>query len=469
MDLIKRKKKILTAVLGWAAALICALGCGFYIKSICSEELALALYVDGEELCHVEDKDVVDRAMALLNKKLDANGVTCFDEKEITYKYVNVRSYDPVSDEECMQLLYKLTADKYQRAYMISVGDKDIAACPTYAETEKVVTEFKDYIIKYLLENTDITDDVELTTEFTIKNVLCLSKEVSSADDICSFFVGNADCENGASEGEGGDRVNASGSSFLNSSDRYLSFGPIKNGLTGEVYDNKFSFNVNGVQSAIEYKTVITERYSEIIVRETEYIESDELYVGETKVITEGEDGIAENTYSVSYADGVEVSRELSDSVMISEPKKKVVLVGTRQLPSTEPSGIFMWPIKDRMIITSDYGINREEFDGNSYHTGIDISGMSMGTPIYAADGGEVIFAGEKGTYGLLVILRHEDGVETYYAHARKLDVEVGDKVYKGQQIAEVGMTGVATGPHVHFEVRIDGKTVNPINYLPKK
>lgn len=65
--------------------------------------------------------------------------------------------------------------------------------------------------------------------------------------------------------------------------------------------------------------------------------------------------------------------------------------------------------------------------------------------------------------------IRHEDGVETYYAHMRSIDVKVGDKVYKGQKIAEIGMTGVTTGPHLHFEVRIDGKTVNPVNYLPKR
>ena len=103
-----------------------------------------------------------------------------------------------------------------------------------------------------------------------------------------------------------------------------------------------------------------------------------------------------------------------------------------------------------------------------SYRIGVDIGGTSMGDPVYAADGGTVTFAGTRGTYGLLIKIRHEDGVETWYAHMGSLDVEAGDKVYKGQKIAEIGMTGVTTGPHLHFEVRIDGKTVNPMLYLPK-
>lgn len=248
-----------------------------------------------------------------------------------------------------------------------------------------------------------------------------------------------------------------------------MSFGLVKNEAAEYSVENSFSFTINGLQSAIEYKTVVTEKYSEIISCETEYIESDELYIGETLVVSEGEDGIAENEYEVSYADGVEISRELVSSVIISSPKNRVELIGTKAYPSTEPTGAFMWPILGKFVITSPYGISREEFDNGSYHYGIDIAGVSMGDPVYAADGGTVTFAGTQGTYGLLVKIRHEDGVETYYAHMRSIDVKVGDKVYKGQKIAEIGMTGVTTGPHLHFEVRIDGKTVNPVNYLPKR
>ena len=72
-----------------------------------------------------------------------------------------------------------------------------------------------------------------------------------------------------------------------------------------------------------------------------------------------------------------------------------------------------------------------------------------------------------KGSYGKLVIVTHDDGSQTYYAHCSQLLVKYGDKVYQGQTIAKVGSTGNSTGPHLHFEIRIKGKTVDPLKYLP--
>lgn len=99
-------------------------------------------------------------------------------------------------------------------------------------------------------------------------------------------------------------------------------------------------------------------------------------------------------------------------------------------------------------------------------HKGIDISG-SYGAPIYAADGGTVTYSGWMSGYGYLVIITHNNGYTTYYGHNSKLLVSNGTKVYKGQQIAKMGSTGRSTGNHCHFEIRYNGSTVNPLNYLP--
>ena len=90
-----------------------------------------------------------------------------------------------------------------------------------------------------------------------------------------------------------------------------------------------------------------------------------------------------------------------------------------------------------------------------------------MGTNVYAADGGIVTYAGWSGNYGYLVIIDHQNGYETYYAHNSQLLVSVGDKVYKGEHISEMGATGRVTGPHCHFEVRYNGSTQNALKYLP--
>lgn len=101
----------------------------------------------------------------------------------------------------------------------------------------------------------------------------------------------------------------------------------------------------------------------------------------------------------------------------------------------------------------------------SSAHTGLDIA-TSKGTPISAAASGTVTFAGYKGSYGYLVVISHSNGVQTYYGHCSKLFVSAGDKVAQGSKVAAVGSTGNSTGPHLHFEIRVNGTPYNPQNYL---
>jgi murein DD-endopeptidase MepM/ murein hydrolase activator NlpD len=105
---------------------------------------------------------------------------------------------------------------------------------------------------------------------------------------------------------------------------------------------------------------------------------------------------------------------------------------------------------------------------GNRYgklHAGIDIA-LSTGSRIYASEKGEVVYSGWSGSYGYLVKVKHKDGYETYYAHCSRLLVSVGDMVEKGQDLACVGSTGNATGPHIHFEIRLNGTSLNPYEYI---
>ncbi|MDP1808390.1 MAG: peptidoglycan DD-metalloendopeptidase family protein [Actinomycetota bacterium] len=128
-------------------------------------------------------------------------------------------------------------------------------------------------------------------------------------------------------------------------------------------------------------------------------------------------------------------------------------VVGT---PST--SG-FIWPVSGP--ITSGF---RPRW--GRMHTGIDI-GVSYGTPVAAAKAGRVAITDWYGGYGNLIVIDHGGGVTTWYGHNSKFTVGVGQQVSQGQIIAKAGSTGNSTGPHVHFEVRINGNPQNPINYLP--
>lgn len=129
-------------------------------------------------------------------------------------------------------------------------------------------------------------------------------------------------------------------------------------------------------------------------------------------------------------------------------------------------TGVYTWPTPGYNTITSSYGMRYHPIlKENRMHTGIDI-GAPMGAKIVAADSGEVIFAGTSGAYGQVIIIDHGKGMSTLYAHQSAFVVGKGAIVGKGQQIGKVGSTGWSTGPHLHFEVRINGKDTNPLSYV---
>ena len=116
--------------------------------------------------------------------------------------------------------------------------------------------------------------------------------------------------------------------------------------------------------------------------------------------------------------------------------------------------------------ITSGFGNRKNPFGkGTEFHSGLDIANSS-GTKVKAAGSGVVTFAAYNGGYGRVIIINHGYGYQSVYAHNRKLLVRVGEEIEKGQIIAEMGSTGRSTGPHLHFEVRLNGKSINPKNVL---
>ncbi len=128
--------------------------------------------------------------------------------------------------------------------------------------------------------------------------------------------------------------------------------------------------------------------------------------------------------------------------------------------------GYMAWPTVSRTI-TSYYGSRPDPFGSGTtgFHSGIDIS-ASYGTPIYAANAGTVYTAGWNYSYGYYIIIDHGGGIMTLYAHNQSLYVSAGQSVSRGQTIAGAGSTGQSTGPHLHFEVRINGVRTNPLGYL---
>ena len=234
-------------------------------------------------------------------------------------------------------------------------------------------------------------------------------------------------------------------------------------------------YNINKLQigevltlsASVPYLTMTVvkqERYLDDVSYNIEYTDSAYLYQGDYKVTSKGEYGKADVMAKATYVNGEETERTILSSVTLKEPVTEYRLRGTKARPTWMPTGSFRWPTSGR--ISSYFGGRKSPGGiGSTNHKGIDIA-VPRGTPIYAADGGTVTYAGWMSGYGYLVQIDHGNGYVTRYGHNSSLTVSVGQHVYKGQQVARAGSTGNSTGNHCHFEVRYNGVAKNPLNYL---
>ena len=211
------------------------------------------------------------------------------------------------------------------------------------------------------------------------------------------------------------------------------------------------------VVSTVEEATVTRE-----IAPALETQDDDTMFLGQQRVIQEGQAGQANVLSRVVKRCGIPVASNDLNAVTVTEATPLIVGTGTKAMPELPDGCLFLWPVQG--TITSEFGY-RYIFGETNFHRGLDIAAPE-GTAINAAADGTVTFAGYKGSYGYLVIITHDNGTQTYYGHNSSLLVSAGQKVYKGQQIAKAGSTGRSTGTHCHFEVRVNGTSVNPLSYL---
>lgn len=179
---------------------------------------------------------------------------------------------------------------------------------------------------------------------------------------------------------------------------------------------------------------------------------------GETKVVQEGANGLKDTHYNTIYVNGQLIQQVSVGETVKTQPTDKVVHKGTKVIPS-RGTGKFSWPTNGGYV-SSHMGAR-----WGSYHRGIDIARPSNYT-IKAADNGTVTFAGWDGTYGRKVVVNHNNGYQTVYAHLSSINVKVGQVVQTGSALGVMGSTGRSTGVHLHFEVLKNGSHVNPLSYL---
>ncbi len=226
----------------------------------------------------------------------------------------------------------------------------------------------------------------------------------------------------------------------------------IKNEKEAEEF---FIKNMQNDEPILKVRAVSYESKTEEIKFDTKIKTDDTKYKGDTTVLKDGKNGEKSVVYEVVEENGSIIYKRATEETVIKEPETKIVVAGTKTRPKNVSTGTFTRPYSGN--ISSRFGSRW----GRKHH-GIDYTG-NVGDPIYAADGGEVIFAGwDNSGYGNMVKIKHKDGYETFYAHMNEVKVKTGQKVSQNDIIGTLGNTGRSTGPHLHFEIRKDGVAHDP-------
>lgn len=238
--------------------------------------------------------------------------------------------------------------------------------------------------------------------------------------------------------------------------DQLLQLNP---GLTEEsLIDIGDELNVTVAKPFIDVIVEVEQKKKETIPFTVKTVEDKSLMKGETKVTQEGVNGEKNVLYNIIQQNGVTVKQTVLNEQVTKEMKEKVVVKGTKVIPS-RGTGDLSWPAVGGYI-SSGYG-----YRWGRQHKGIDIARPSNRT-IKAADNGRVVYAGWDGDYGKKIIVDHNNGYRTVYAHLSSISVSVGQTVSKGSKIGIMGSTGRSTGIHLHFEVYKNGRLQNPMKFL---
>ena len=465
-------QKIFTSIL-----IICSLvflawgGCkglyphsGIYVLAVDNRPIA---YLTNEKEAQAAIKTCLDEAEA----KSGANMV--FKEK-IAVRVAKPGDYQFISEEEAAQLLTE-NVTILLKATALQIDGREVAALATAEEAMQVIERVKHHYTE-LVEDRDQIIDVKLREEISTYPVEKKPEDITSPE-LAESLVLYGSSQQVSYEVESDDETLWTiAKNYDLPIEKLQTANP---GLTSSDLEPGMVIKLAEADPILTVVVVKEVKETEPIAFTVSTVDNRDMLRGTEKVKTAGENGEQEITYQVVETNGVQTDKEKTGAIITKEPVEQVVERGTKIVVASRSgssntskssstslqgstggggNGRLAWPVSGK--ISSRFGKRGREF-----HTGVDICNKK-GTPIYAAESGKVIFASYSGGYGNLVKIDHGDGLHTWYAHMSKFSVKVGDSVSKGQQVGAIGTTGRTTGPHLHFEVRINGTAYNPLNYL---
>lgn len=414
--------------------------------------------VDGVTLGTVAEPEVFENVIERVEAR--ATSILGYDytlDSDVSYEFALIEkdTLSPVSGFETYLFNH---VGEVMKSYVLTVDGKFIGAATEQVQIDRMLDAIQAPYITDSTVDVDFVETVSITHEYTPSDIMQDLEQMQAA------LTENTNGETVYTV-QKGDTFSAIAYANDMSIDELKAFNP---GIDiNKLYIGQ-TLTVREVIPFLSVRTVDALTYTEEIPSPVVEVKDSSMYQGTKKTVTTGKAGQAVVTADVTYVNGVEKERAVTSREVVSEATETVVHVGTKARPKTMATGKFKWPLAVNGTITSKYGY-RYIFGSYSFHSGIDIA-APYGTSIKAADGGKVVFAG-KGTgsawsYGNYVIIDHENGLKTIYAHCSSLKVKTGERVYQGQVIAKVGATGRATGNHLHFQVKLRGTTVSPWNYL---
>ncbi|WP_229683136.1 M23 family metallopeptidase [Virgibacillus oceani] len=445
-------------------------------------ETVYHVYVDGEHIGKIDDKAVAESVM---NEKVTA-GQEKFDKFDMTIgenvSFVPEKVFNPTYNNSKVTDILKTELSVKAEAVELKIADKTVGY---FKDQETADAALKAYKAKYVDEKKlekleaekaeqqtqDNPKKTEASQELSVGDSILLdvtlSEKVSFSEqkvlpkDILTVKEGVKLLEKGTLKGkvhkvEDGDVLGGIASSYDLSLEKLLELNP-------SLKEDSL-LHLDQEINVMEYKPIVDvivkqeKMAEETIEHETEVVESDELYKGETNVKQEGKDGKQIVHYAIQKKNGKVTSKEAIDKKVTIEPVKKIIVKGTKVIAS-RGSGNLHWPTIGGYV-SSNVGQR-----WGRMHKGMDIARPSN-RAILAADNGVVVEAGRDGSFGNKIVINHNNGMKTIYAHLSSIGVQVGQTVERGSQIGVMGATGNSTGVHLHFEVHVNGSLQNPQKYF---
>lgn len=464
-DAISRHKRFIARFINIAAPVLSIALLIMTVNYYLNLNYALRVEYGNETIGYVENESVYTQATEIVNEKISgtSDGGISTDAR---FSLAVVDDDELLSADEVCNTVLGMTDGDFEQAYGLVVNGDLIGAIKSAGDMQFILDDFlESYKTDNDAEKAEFMDDISIEEGYFSKEDVKSSDELKSEINTTHRAVEYYTVKNG-------DSPIAIAEKNEMSVERLKELNPDLN----DVMYAGAKVKVDRDKPVLCVKSISYSTYYKSIPYSKKTVEDSSKYTDYKQLKTKGQKGRERYIEEITYADGEEISRVLVEKVVETQPVDEVYVVGTKKKPvvknnnpttnnkgdNTVGKGKFTWPVPGVRSISSPYGMR-----WGRLHKGIDIScsGIRGRTIVAAADGTVTTKGYDANGYGNFCVITHLGGYSTLYGHCQSVLVTKGQSVKAGQAIAKVGDTGRSYGPHLHFEIRVNGSPKNPVNY----